>query len=524
MRRARAWRPTFFIFHSQFSILSFSVVCALLAAASFCAAGPIDYTNPPQGVFLDEWAVILLDGQKCGYSHSTLTRKGDTIKSVMLQTFKIGRAGQGLAATELMTTEETLDGRPLAFTSDMDMAVQKVRQQGVVCNSKVTVRSEQFGNAITETFDYPEGALMTWAMMRLQEQKGYAPGTAYEIASYVPIVATNRPVTVKVNIAGEEEIEFGGKKRKAIRSTQEMTLPNMPVGITSTVWIDPHDHRLLRTTVPMMGMKMEIMASSRHEALTDFEAPEAFMNTLVTVDRPIDRNAARRIRMKLSLEGDGPDMPPLPKTGMQTPSKAGARSVVLDVARQDHAALAGARTVKKIDRKAFAEFLEPNVYINCDDPAVRKMAAEAAGDAKQPYEVADRLRTHVSEIIADKSLNIGFASASEVCRNRSGDCSEHAVLLAALGRARGIPSQVACGLVYVPEFRGTKHVFGFHMWTRFHINGRWVDFDAAQNETDCNPTHIALALDSLHDAGLGELAFAILPLMSRLNIEIVEIE
>jgi hypothetical protein len=248
------------------------------------------------------------------------------------------------------------------------------------------------------------------------------------------------------------------------------------------------------------------------------------MNTLVEVGTPIDHKTVQRIKMKLSLEGDGPDMPAFPKTGMQTPSNADARSVVLEVARQDHAALAKARASSKIDKKAFAEFLEPNVYINSGDPAVRKMAAEAAGDAKDPYEIADRLRAHVGEIIADKGLNIGFASASEVCRNKAGDCSEHAVLLAALARARDIPSRVACGLVYVPSFRGTEHVFGFHMWTQVYIDGQWVDLDAAQNETDCNPTHIALVLDSLHASGLGDLAFAIFPVMARLKIEIVDCE
>ena len=423
-----------------------------------------------------------------------------------------------------MTTEETLDGQPLAFACDSDMATQKVRQQGIVRDGKVTLRSEQYGNAITETFDYPKRALMTWAMMRRQEEKGYAPGTAYELASYIPLMVSNQGITVKVAIEGMDEIEIAGQKRKAIRSTQEMILPGMPVGLKSTVWIDPEDHQLIRITMQMMGMQMELVACARAEALADFEPPEAFMDTLVQVDQPIDQGTARRIRMKLSLAGDGPDMPPLPQTGMQTPAKADARSVVLEVRRQDHAALAKAQPVVKINREAYAEFLEPNIYINADDPVVRKMAEEAAGKAKAPYEIADRLRRYVGEKIEHKNLNIGFASASEVARNRSGDCSEHAVFLAALARVKGIPSRVVCGLVYVPSFGQTHQVFGFHMWTQLFISGQWVDFDAGQNESACNPTHIALAVDSLRDSGLGELAFAILPVISRLSIEVLEIE
>ena len=36
-------------------------------------------------------------------------------------------------------------------------------------------------------------------------------------------------------------------------------------------------------------------------------------------------------------------------------------------------------------------------------------------------------------------------------RTRSGDCSEHAVLLTALLRARGIPARVSHGLVYLEQ-------------------------------------------------------------------------
>ena len=510
---------------SPFSIFHFSVVCALLVAASFCAAaGGIDYTNPPQGLFYDEWAVIRINGQQCGYTHTTLTRQGDTVKSTVLDTFVIKRAGQGSEMTQLMTFDETVDGRPLAFTTVSEMALKKVRQQGVVRDGNVTVRSEQYGNAITETFEYPPRALMTWAQLRLAHDKGYAPGTEYEIAAYLPIVATNQALTMKVKIENEEEIEIGGKKHKAIRSTQELTRPGMSAGMVFTVWVDPRNESMLKSVVLMMGTTMEMESCTREQAMADFEAPEAFMTTLVKLDKPIDREAVRRIKMKLTLEGEGGDMPRLPKTGMQTPSQATGRSVILDIARQDHAALAEAQPAVKTNRQAYAEFLEPNIFINSHDPAVKKMADDAAGETKAPYQVADRLRRYVSEKIEDKNLNIGFATASEVCRNKAGDCSEHAVLLAALARAKGIPSRVACGLVYMPWFKGADDVLGFHMWTQVFVNGQWIDLDAAQNESDCNPTHIALAVDSLRDAGLGDLAFAIFPVMSRLKIELLETE
>ena len=67
-----------------------------------------------------------------------------------------------------------------------------------------------------------------------------------------------------------------------------------------------------------------------------------------------------------------------------------------------------------------------------------------------------------------KDFSQAFASAAEVVDTHEGDCTEHAVLLAALCRARGIPARVAIGLVYMPA----THEFGYHMWTEVYIGKR----------------------------------------------------
>jgi len=64
------------------------------------------------------------------------------------------------------------------------------------------------------------------------------------------------------------------------------------------------------------------------------------------------------------------------------------------------------------------------------------------------------------------------------------DCTEHAVLLAALLRAEGIPARVASGLVYVPDLSGAGPGWGWHLWTQALVEPKggggpmWTDFDA----------------------------------------------
>jgi hypothetical protein len=67
------------------------------------------------------------------------------------------------------------------------------------------------------------------------------------------------------------------------------------------------------------------------------------------------------------------------------------------------------------------------------------------------------------------------------------------VLLAALGRAAGIPTRVANGVVYSRErYHGVSHAFMPHSWTLAWVDGRWRSFDLALDSFDSS--HIALTI------------------------------
>ena len=74
------------------------------------------------------------------------------------------------------------------------------------------------------------------------------------------------------------------------------------------------------------------------------------------------------------------------------------------------------------------------------------------------------------------------------------------------------------------KYEGRKHIMGFHMWTQFHIRGKWVDFDAAMGESECAPTRIALATSSLKDESLSSIAFSIAEPIGNLNVKILAVK
>ena len=98
------------------------------------------------------------------------------------------------------------------------------------------------------------------------------------------------------------------------------------------------------------------------------------------------------------------------------------------------------------------------------------------------------------------------------------------MLLAALGRIKGLPSRVAAGVAYVPLFGKQEDIFGYHMWTQFHINGEWIDVDAALRETVCSPARIVFAISSLKNAGLADLSLPLITKIGAIDIDILEID
>ena len=207
---------------------------------------------------------------------------------------------------------------------------------------------------------------------------------------------------------------------------------------------------------------------------------------------------------------------------------------------------AGAATVDR------SRYLAPSPFLDHRDPAIRALLASLDGAARPrpvdadplpapepdqapatapdrpeetPRQRAARLTALVRSRISDKNLDTGFATASEVARTLSGDCTEHAVLLAALLRADGIPSRVASGLVYLERFAGGRDVFGYHMWTQALIGGRWIDLDAAlPGEVDgFDATHVALAVSALDGPEAAADFVPLAGLIGRLRIEVKEL-
>lgn len=503
-------------------------LCLLTAALAFGAGGAV-FADPvsksvaevkyPDGE--DEWYVVKLQDAKCGYMHSFADRVGEEIHTKIRMSFEIARAEARVKITMDQSYRETLAGRPLSLSYEATMGQMPIRYAGEVKDGKIILTTSQAGSNRKETIDFDPEVRFAWGQVLEQRKRGLKSGTEFTVKTYEPSLKTDGPVSMTFKVHGKDKIEVDGKKQEAYRVTATMKLQDTPIVTES--WVD-EDSTPIITTFDMGIAKVTMVRSTKEEALKAGAPPELFLSTFVPIKKRIDASA-KEVTLRLRLPSDDPrKLPELPKTGMQTFKRASDHEGLLTIRRIDwdkaRKATAGAPSAE------MSEFLRSSTMLDLSDGRIKKLARRAVRGATSPAQKADALRKFVTDYVEDKNLDVGFASASEVARNKSGDCTEHGVLLAALARAAGLPSRGVSGIVQIPEGfgEGDQAAFGYHMWAQVNIAGQWVDIDAALRQTDCDPTHVALSLLPLNDEGILDSIGTMLPLLGRLEIEVVDVK
>ena len=136
--------------------------------------------------------------------------------------------------------------------------------------------------------------------------------------------------------------------------------------------------------------------------------------------------------------------------------------------------------------------LQPTFWLQADHPRLARIGETVRNSDGTDLEKMARLERWARQRMEDIDF-AGHYSAAEALARGAGDCTEGAVVLAALGRAAGIPTRVASGIVYSRErYHGVSHAFMPHAWTLAYVDGEWKSFDMSLDGFDA--THIALTI------------------------------
>jgi len=471
----------------------------------------------------ERWFIVNMQGQRAGWMRTKSTTSDTRIDSETEMKLTIKRGAVSIGIRTESAFAETAAGKPISMKSTMQLGAMPTTTEYRFEADGVHV-TEIIGKAGKPTDKdvqpMPEGEFLTPAAAeRAMVAKIAAGEKEITIRTLQPETAL-KPINTTHTLLERTTLDVVGKTIPALKWT---TTTDAFPGLTSTDYTDERGEPV-RTETTIGGIKLEVILADRDLALAKADPPELLVNTLIKPDKAIDNSRTLR-RAVYVLESTDDKLPDIISDASQRFERISEKSGRLTV---DLDAVAAAPAGEVGDK----QFTECSNMVSCADEKVKALATQAIdkaglGKTAPAAERVEAFRAFVHNYIDKKSLDVGFASAAEVARTRSGDCSEHGVLLCALMRADGIPSRVVSGLVYVDSFAGQDNIFGYHMWAQALVQKdgatKWSDVDAALSPTEpFDATHITLAPTSLADGDMANSLVRLAPLIGTLKIRVEE--
>jgi hypothetical protein len=423
----------------------------------------------------EQWYSVHLDGRKIGHLHALRTELPDRVRSERRLQLVLERNGQPLRVRSEETVDETPDGEPLGFSTLTDLAGSISERSAELRDGELLVRTDAATPA--QRSAWPPGALLTEGQRLRFEREPLAAGHRFELLAYDP--AAQRAQRVEWLIGETQPVDIHGRT-EVLRSARQRVDPG-DSELEVAVWLEPADRSIRRLRLPALGLQLEMLACDRACALAPDQPTDVLAAVLVAAPRPLGAGERRGLlEYQLRLGADLPHA--IGELPGQTLLDRGEGRLQLSVdPRGDDR------------RPPDPEDLAATRWLESDAAGIREMAQRAIGNRRGAEGRMRALERAVRHHITVKSLRVGYASALETLHAREGDCTEHAVLLAALARAVGIPARVATGLAYAERFEEHRDVFVPHAWVLAWVDGRWQGFDAALPGHGSG--HIALAVD-----------------------------
>jgi hypothetical protein len=460
-----------------------------------------------------DYFAMMMDGKKVGYAVQKRAVDEGQVTSTQQMHISINRVGVPVTLDMSETTVETPDGKPLGFQAIQNFSLMtttikgKVRPEGTM-----EVITQSMGAEQKTEPNWPTGALMAEGLRLLGLKKGLAEGTQYDA----------RVFSASMLMAVDAHVVVGPKRPIDVLGT---VTPLTEVKTTSSVpgagqivevsYVDDQQTPW-KSQTPIAGMQFEMIRCTQEFAMSQWDPVEFISKMLLASPVVLDNLAKVDSITYLLRPKDAAAGLTMPSSDVQSVRKLGDGRIEVTV-KPIRPGPGGTFPYKGSDPNILAS-LRPNAFLQTEDPLILRLARQAVDDVNDTAEAVRRIEAFVAGYIKEKDLSVGYASAVEVAKNKQGDCTEHAVLAAALCRAAGIPAKVVTGLAYVKEFAGTQNCFGGHAWTAAYVNGQWIGLDAAFRGTGrggFDPGHIALAMG---DGEPGDF-FAIATRLGQFTIE-----
>lgn len=441
----------------------------------------------------EEWMGVYLKGKKIGYSYSAIKGEsgGYQIENrVKWDLFVMGQR-QTINAYVNAHTDSGFVLRD--FYLDFQSPADKKKVKGRFTGHTFDLALYSNGQWRNEKRTLLKPPILPDALDKILLKEGLKPGKKFDLSFFDPI--TQAIQGVEGEVIGRQPTTIHGKTIIATRI--DLTIAGMP----TTIWLDSTNQVIKHETSYGMVMVQE----DRAQALSEINPEEAldliFLFRVKTDTSIADPRSIHHLVAEITdLDTTDLDF----EDDIQR--VISSEPMTIDIDTRDIIP----SNPPRLPITNQKEGIKPTIYIQSDAPEIISQARKIAGNEKSSLVVGRRLVDWVYNNL-EKKATASLPSATGVLRDRCGDCNEHAVLLAALARAVGIPTKIYVGLVNLGD------AFYYHAWNGIFI-GRWIPVDATFGQFPADATHIKLKEGNI------EQQVKVLKVVDRVRIKVKRFE
>jgi hypothetical protein len=470
-----------------------SPIVAVAVAVTVALALPAMAKSTPKVLFAQD-LVVNLAGEEVGtMTARDVEEKGGT---TLVRTADLTiRRGQTVTRMKTSTTV-TLDAarRPLRYRFEKSDPSGTLVTDGVVAKDgkTLTLTTRQNGAAVDNVVALPEG--FTFAVA-LEHEVRRAPKDGFSVTRPVVLEEMGAVVPMTTSVKQDGDV---------------FVITATFAGLSTEERVDARGRTLVART-PSIGVvaypwgqaPKDVQAQLQQGKKADLLAVSTWKTRIVPAD-------AKRVVYRVTT----PDA-----ATFAVPEDARQKVIARTNTSVDIEVKAGPSTTTALTGEARARALSATPYEAIKDPRIVRAAKDVVGDTTDKAEMVKRLSAFVYRHVQKKGLDRGYAPAIATLESRSGDCTEHSVLMSALLRASGIPTRIVDGVVV------DGGNAGYHEWVEVDLGAGFIAVDPTFNAWPAGPQRLKLAEGStLPDEHLGLSLAAARLLKTGVVVEVLSAE
>lgn len=497
---------------ANFYILMLLSVCLFIPHGTACSAE----ANVSRNRVHETWEIIFIGQNRIGYSNTTIDKvtlnSSSYLETSRVTFLKIKRFGQDLQMTSSIRTKESDTGELMEFDYEVKNPPAKpTSMTGVVSEGRIEMVSIVNGQRFVKKDLWKEGTKSPAYQEYVLLNRKIEPGNSLHFNAFIPEYNKVSNISISAGNVRKTTLLDNDKRELISLKITQSVLPTMPM----QAYADQNGN-ILKTEMNFLGQKMVTYQVPKEVALEAISGEELDLavGTLVRVHQIPNAHKTKKMVYEVASKGGEP-AEILINDETQTVEKTGEGQALVTVSQIE---IKPVRHRIKADR----EYLDSSSYIQTKDPRIRELAHRVNGSGVDPLRVAYQLEKFVHDKVKEKNFSTALASAAEVAQSLQGDCTEHAVLLAALLRVKRIPSRIVVGMVYSER----NQAFVGHMWTEALVGDQWIPLDATMGQGGIGAAHIKMGVTSFSDEGPAPIT-AFLPLhqiLGNMEIRVVSTE